>query len=73
MNKIGIYVHIPFCESKCIYCDFASSVCNLETKQKYFESLISEIKNCRDKRAVSTIYFGGGTPSSVDAKVLRRW
>ncbi len=68
MNKIGIYVHIPFCESKCIYCDFASSVCNLETKQKYFESLISEIKNCKYKRNVSTIYVGGGTPSSVDVK-----
>lgn len=72
MNKIGIYVHIPFCESKCIYCDFASSVCNLETKQKYFESLISEIKNCRDKRAVSTIYFGGGTPSSVNVSDIKK-
>ena len=72
MNKIGIYVHIPFCESKCIYCDFASSVCNLEIKRKYFESLISEIKNCRYKRGVSTIYFGGGTPSSVDAKDIKK-
>lgn len=70
MNKIGIYVHIPFCENKCIYCDFASFVCSNSAKEKYFESLICEIKNCKYKRVVSSIYFGGGTPSSVDTKFI---
>lgn len=72
MNKIGIYVHIPFCESKCIYCDFASSVCSKNVQEKYFESLIEEIKKCRYRRKVKSIYFGGGTPSSVDVNFIKK-
>lgn len=66
---IGIYVHIPFCESKCIYCDFASFVC--AEQEKYFSFLLQEIKNSEYKgQTVDTIYFGGGTPSVVEPKFI---
>ncbi len=66
---IGIYVHVPFCESKCIYCDFASFVCG---EQKiYFDCLRQEIEKCEQKgQKVDTIYFGGGTPSVVCEKYI---
>lgn len=68
-NRTGIYVHIPFCIRKCSYCDFVSNS-KYELEDKYFEKLISEIEyRGRDdeykNKAINTIYFGGGTPSSV--------
>ena len=71
MNReLSIYIHIPFCEQKCLYCDFASFVCKNDVKEKYFSSLVDEIKFCKYKGIVKTIYFGGGTPSSVDEKYI---
>lgn len=68
-SNLGIYVHIPFCESKCAYCDFASFV--VENKQKYFDFLLNEINSSSEKgRSVDTIYIGGGTPSSVNEKYV---
>lgn len=72
INKIGIYVHIPFCESKCIYCDFASSVENEKIIEKYFDSLIEEINSCEYVGRVETIYFGGGTPSCVNPRYIQK-
>lgn len=73
MNKLGIYIHIPFCKKKCKYCDFISFSC-LEDKQKeYVECLIKEINNKEidsKLKKVSTIYFGGGTPSLIDSKYI---
>ncbi len=73
MNKrTGIYVHIPFCLKKCSYCDFVSNS-KYELEDKYFEKLVSEIQSTgieegyKDK-VINTIYFGGGTPSSVSSK-----
>ena len=68
-NRTGIYVHIPFCIRKCGYCDFVSNS-KYELEDKYFEKLISEIeyrgRNDEYKnKVINTIYFGGGTPSSV--------
>ena len=69
-NTLGIYVHIPFCNSKCAYCSFVSMVANEADKKRYFSDLISEIKmqskNYRAYYSVSSIYIGGGTPSSLD-------
>lgn len=68
MNKgLGIYFHIPYCNTKCFYCDFYSIV-NLETKETYVDYLAKEINmQCKsllnDKLKPDTIYFGGGTPS----------
>ncbi len=68
MKKMGIYVHIPFCISKCSYCDFASVPLN-DTVERYFNALIKEI-TLRGKELkrleVDTVFIGGGTPSSVD-------
>ncbi len=70
---LGIYCHIPFCLKKCAYCDFSSfSGLSEETIRNYFEALHKEIKNfAKDNNnsvpVVDTIYFGGGTPSAVDA------
>ncbi len=64
---IGIYVHIPFCLSKCPYCDFNSIVYSSELVDEYVRSLLKEIQlfsqNQNEKVVIETIYFGGGTPS----------
>lgn len=70
MSKFAIYVHIPFCEQKCIYCDFASFVCGEDVKEKYVLSLLDEIEKCSKKGKVSSIYFGGGTPSIIEKKYI---
>lgn len=73
MTNLSIYVHIPFCESKCIYCAFSSFVPNQQQVENYFKTLWSEIsqraKTQKDK-IVRTIFFGGGTPSFVESKFI---
>ena len=71
MNKLGIYIHIPFCERRCKYCDFTSSIFNQDRMKDYVENLLLEIKNNEEllkNYTVDTIFIGGGTPSllSVD-------
>lgn len=68
MNKVGAYIHIPFCERKCYYCDFAAFP-GLESWIKpYVDNLIKEIRLYRDRLDVEidSIYIGGGTPSYID-------
>lgn len=68
-----IYVHIPICESKCIYCAFSSFVLNQKNRQIYFKSLFDEILSCQDtQEQVDSIYIGGGTPSAVDEKMIEK-
>lgn len=61
----GVYLHIPFCRSRCSYCDFATDVYrNAETVERYVNALAKEIDVYEGpKKPVDTIYFGGGTPS----------
>lgn len=64
----GIYIHIPFCIRKCAYCDFLSAPAGKEERERYLVCLNQELfEVCRKMeaagQAVSTIYFGGGTPS----------
>lgn len=72
-EKISLYVHIPFCMSKCSYCSFVSRCATDNEVEEYFNYLnvqiIAESSMCKD-RIVSTIYFGGGTPSFVDEKYI---
>ena len=79
----GIYLHIPFCKSRCSYCDFATDVFkNEETVERYVSALIKEIENfesearalanVRASAAVDTIYFGGGTPSLLALQQLEK-
>ena len=63
----GIYIHIPFCKSRCIYCDFFTST-NEAEMDAYVNALIKEIENRKSELAndvVKSIYFGGGTPSRL--------
>ncbi len=74
MNTKGVYIHIPFCASKCPYCDFYSSVGNTGSYDEYTESLIHRIYNWGEKLSFSadTLYFGGGTPGLLGADRLVR-
>ena len=69
-KEIGVYIHIPFCMSKCSYCSFVSKCAFNEEIEEYFKYLktqiVAESANFKD-REVKTIYIGGGTPSFVDA------
>ncbi|HEU4833241.1 MAG TPA: radical SAM family heme chaperone HemW [Pyrinomonadaceae bacterium] len=64
MTAAGLYVHIPFCSSRCSYCDFATGLYQTELAERYVRGLINEIESSRYAgENVDTIYFGGGTPS----------
>ena len=72
MNS-SIYIHIPFCKTKCFYCDFYS-VTNLTLKNKYINALIKEIELKKNffgnENKIISIYFGGGTPSLLGISEL---
>ncbi len=74
-NSLSIYVHIPFCNSKCNYCAFISMVATDDDKKRYFRCLLDEIKlqskKYRSFYSVSSIYIGGGTPSCLDYYYIR--
>lgn len=74
-RSLSIYVHIPFCASKCEYCSFVSMVAPEEDKKRYFNALINEIKlqaqKYRQVYSVASIYIGGGTPSCLDYYYVR--
>ena len=71
MEKLGLYIHIPFCESKCHYCGFTSGVGNEETINKYCDAIVKEIMNFDSEGyVVDTIFIGGGTPTSVNSNVI---
>ena len=70
----GLYIHIPFCTQKCIYCDFMSGT-NLSLREQFIDALIAEM-DCYldffDNDPLRTIYFGGGTPSLLSVEELGR-
>ena len=74
--SLQLYVHVPFCEKKCHYCDFASWESPAITQRKWFETALAEIehagKNWTGERKVRTVFFGGGTPSVVPASHLEK-
>ena len=68
----GIYIHIPFCKSKCYYCDFTSYTGKEDCIKNYVKCLNEEIKyNATIPMVVRTIYIGGGTPSYIDEKYIK--
>ena len=72
-NELGIYIHIPFCMQKCIYCDFLSAPADDKTKSSYVKALINEIALSEaglDKN-VTSIFIGGGTPSAINAEYIK--
>ena len=73
-DKLGIYIHIPFCRSKCDYCDFYSLAGRDDRMDQYQKALLSHIKETAPLAQdfpVDTIYIGGGTPSYYGAKRLK--
>lgn len=66
----GIYIHIPFCKTRCIYCDFYSTT-HSELKERYIHALCRELEIRRQYlqgEPIETIYFGGGTPSQLSGE-----
>jgi len=75
MKNIGVYIHIPFCIKKCLYCDFISYSYNKLDVENYIEYLLKEIeyrKNQFKDYMVDTIYFGGGTPSLLSVQEMNK-
>ena len=62
----GMYIHIPFCLSKCAYCDFYSLKFTQSLADEYTKAVIARLDNIND--TVDTVYFGGGTPSVIGYK-----
>ena len=70
-KKLGLYIHIPFCNKVCPYCDFHKMVASNELKEKYIKALIKELKlKGISKYDLSALYIGGGTPSSLKMDLL---
>ncbi|HAT4133222.1 oxygen-independent coproporphyrinogen III oxidase [Clostridium perfringens] len=73
MEKISLYIHIPFCAQKCLYCDFPSFARKDHLRKAYIEALNKEIISLREKYnniEINTIFIGGGTPSVLEADEL---
>jgi oxygen-independent coproporphyrinogen-3 oxidase len=71
VHEAGLYVHIPFCSSVCPYCDFAVLIAGRERQRGYLRSLLAEIELHRSwTESIDTIYFGGGTPSTLQPEQL---
>ena len=77
---LGLYFHFPFCLSKCIYCDFGSSVIsqngcnNVEFQEMYRECCKKQLvyfSQKIEKQPITSIYFGGGTPSLLKPQVVK--
>lgn len=70
----GIYIHIPFCKKRCIYCDFYSTTMS-EWRERYVDALCKELELRKDylsNEAIQTVYLGGGTPSQLSVGMLRQ-
>jgi oxygen-independent coproporphyrinogen-3 oxidase len=75
MNRAGIYIHVPFCRSRCSYCDFATGAFEAALADAYVGALAREIESFRLDGAdldVDTVYFGGGTPSLLTPTQVSR-
>ena len=86
MNRLGIYVQVPFCQTKCTYCNFHTGVVSTGRFSPYVDAVCAEIRGYRElyraaevklpegfeKAVVDTVYIGGGTPSLLEAELLGR-
>ncbi len=73
--KAGVYLHIPFCRSRCSYCDFATGMFEGGLADRYVKALVTEIakwSEVTNPASVDTIFFGGGTPSLLNPTQLER-
>ena len=86
MTRLGIYIQVPFCQTKCTYCNFHTGVVSAARFAPYAEAVCREVRGHRElyrasgvelpvgfeKAVVDTVYFGGGTPSLLDPQLLQR-
>lgn len=77
MKNLGLYFHIPFCNSKCLYCDFDSGISDYLHKKRYANALMKEIDMAITKYSlndykIDTVFIGGGTPTSLDEDLLQK-
>ena len=86
MNRLGIYVQVPFCQTKCTYCNFHTGVVSTGRFSPYVDAVCAEIRGYRElyraaevklpegfeKAVVDTVYIGGGTPSLLESELLGR-
>src|SRR5208282_4935145 len=82
MPPLGIYVQVPFCQTKCTYCNFHTGVVSSARFAPYIQAIQKEIATCQDfyraagihwpanKTKVDTVYIGGGTPSLLNPDLL---
>ena len=71
----GLYLHVPFCQSRCVYCDFYSTTCGPAERGRYVDALCRELEARADEvpgRRLATVYLGGGTPSQLSPAELER-
>ncbi|MGN0666864.1 MAG: radical SAM family heme chaperone HemW [Huintestinicola sp.] len=68
--SVGLYIHVPFCRRKCLYCDFYSAPSDSDAIKGYVRAVIRNIRSVSYK--YDTVYFGGGTPSLLEAEQLAR-
>ena len=80
-SSLGVYISVPFCRSKCTYCNFASGVYPASDQHRYVDRLLEDLTAARDRaphdgvslpRAVDTIYLGGGTPTLLSPENIAR-
>lgn len=74
MERLGLYISVPFCRSKCTYCNFASGVFPASYMERYIARVCEDLHSQAPSlpRALDTIYLGGGTPSILPPELLRR-
>lgn len=75
LRKAGVYLHVPFCKSRCSYCDFATDVWrSAGAVERYVRAVTEEIQKSEfeDQIFVDTIYFGGGTPSLLEPVLVKQ-
>ena len=65
-SPTGLYIHVPFCEKRCVYCSFYSTVHGKEERDAFVRTLTKELAFRHNGAPISTLYFGGGTPSQLD-------
>jgi len=72
MKEVGLYIHIPFCRKKCLYCDFNSYECREQDADSYIRALIREIGMYREKYNLKyrTVFIGGGTPTVINYALI---
>lgn len=72
-ENLGLYVHIPFCKSICNFCPYCKTLYSKEVCDKYIDALLEEISMvggmCKEKKKVTSLYFGGGTPALASDRI----